>query len=156
MSVFFKVGSEICKACTNKSTAKYQYSFPKAERFPGTKLKTKEQIAKEKEEEERRKQEEEERIKQHKYIKHDYYLLPSTLSNRKTNFGFGERTDFTGSSKNNKLSKSQTTDGEQEKKQLQYISNKYKKILTNKEKERAELITKINELQTKLANAGIC
>ena len=45
---------------------------------------------------------------------------------------------------------------EQEKKQLQYISNKYKKILTNKEKERAELITKINELQTKLANAGIC
>ena len=114
MSVFFKVGLDICKANTNTSTAKYQYSFSKAERFPGTKLKTKEQIEKEKEKEERRKQEEQERIKQKKYVKHDYYLLPSTLSNRKTSFGFGNRTDFTGSSKKNK---SQTS-GSQEIKPL--------------------------------------
>ena len=108
MSVFFKVGLDICKANTNTSTAKYQYSFSKAERFPGTKLKTKEQKEKEKEEEERRKQEEQERIRQKKYIKHDYYLLPSTLSTRKTNFGFGERTDFTGCSKKNKSKTSES------------------------------------------------
>ena len=118
MSVFFKVGSEICKACTNKSTAKYQYSFSKAERFPGTKLKTKEEKEKEKEEEEKRKQEEKEKIKNKQYVKHDYYLLPSTLNSRGTNFGFGERTDFTGSVRYNKLSKSQKISESKENKDL--------------------------------------
>jgi aurora kinase len=44
---------------------------------------------------------------------------------------------------------------EQEKKQFQYIISNYDKALSNKEKENKDLIMKINELQTKLANAGI-
>ena len=44
---------------------------------------------------------------------------------------------------------------EQEKKQFQYIISNYDKALSNKEKENKDLIVKINELQTKLANAGI-
>jgi len=38
-SVLYKAGAEICKACTNLSSAKYQYSFPRAPRF-GEKFKT--------------------------------------------------------------------------------------------------------------------
>ena len=134
MSVFFKVGSEICKACTNKSTAKYQYSFSKAERFPGTKLKTKEEKEKEKEEEEKRKKEEQEKIQKKQYIKHDYYLLPSTLNNRSTNFGFGERTDFTGSVRYNKLSKSQKINESQENKDNKdNKDDKENKVLTPEE-----------------------
>ena len=34
MSVIVKAGSDICKANTNTSTAKFQYSFSKASRFP--------------------------------------------------------------------------------------------------------------------------
>lgn len=34
MSRIVKWGSEICKANTNNSTAKFQYSFSKASRFP--------------------------------------------------------------------------------------------------------------------------
>ena len=99
MSVLFKAGSEICKACTNTSTAKYRYSFSKAERFP----KPKEEILTPKQEELQKKI---------NYKKHDYYALPSTLNNRYTKFGYGNRTDFTGGAKkdkneNEKLSKSE-------------------------------------------------
>ena len=38
MSVIVKAGSEICKANTNTSTAKFQYTIPKAARFPEPKL----------------------------------------------------------------------------------------------------------------------
>ena len=89
MSVLFKAGSEICKANTNTSTAKYRYSFPKAERFP----KPKEEILSPKQEELQKKI---------NYKKHDYYALPSTLNNRYTNFGYGNRTDFTGGEKKSK------------------------------------------------------
>ena len=92
MSVLFKAGSEICKACTNTSTAKYRYTFSKAERFP----KPKDEIVTPKQEELQKKI---------KYKKHDYYALPSTLNNRYTNFGYGNRTDFTGGGKNDKKEK---------------------------------------------------
>ena len=89
MSVLFKAGSEICKACTNTSTAKYRYTFSKAERFP----KPKEEILSPKQEELQKKI---------NYKKHDYYALPSTLNNRYTNFGYGNRTDFTNGEKKKK------------------------------------------------------
>ena len=96
MSILFKAGSDICKACTNSSTAKYQFSFSKAERFP----KPKEEIITPKQEELQKKI---------NYKKHDYYALPSTLNNRYTKFGYGERTDFTKGGKKEKkeLSKSE-------------------------------------------------
>ena len=92
---FFRVGSEICKACTNTSTAKYQYTFSKAERFP--KPKTYEKTEKQ-----------EELEKKLNYKHQDYYLLPSTLNHRYTKFGYGNRSDFTqGAEKKAELSKSE-------------------------------------------------
>ena len=86
-SFFYKIGSDICKAPTNTSTAKYRYSFPKAERFKGD---NKKQEDREREKEELKRQREEDKKKEEKniYIKHDYYLLPSTLSKRSTNFDY--------------------------------------------------------------------
>ena len=89
MSRIIKQGSDICKALTNTSTAKFQYSFQKATRFPIPNYA--EQI----------------RIKKLKALREkgenvvirtthcDFYKLPSTLSQRKTTFGFGKRSDFT-------------------------------------------------------------
>jgi len=89
MSRIIKQGSDICKALTNTSTAKFQYSFPKATRFPIPNYA--EQI----------------RIKKLKALRekgenvvirtthYNFYKLPSTLSQRKTTFGFGKRSDFT-------------------------------------------------------------
>jgi len=86
-SFFYKIGSDICKAPTNTSTAKYRYSFPKAERFKGD---NKKQEDREREKEELKRQREEDKKKEEKniYIKHDFYLLPSTLSKRSTNFDY--------------------------------------------------------------------
>jgi chemotaxis protein histidine kinase CheA len=74
MSIIVKSGSDICKAITNTSTAKYQYTIPKAARFPESKRP--QAVAK-------------------------YVLLPSTLSKRFTKFGYGNKSDFTKSDKNN-------------------------------------------------------
>ncbi len=93
-SVLYKAGSEICKACTNESTAKYQYSFSKAPRF-GEKYKTDEERRKEREEAKLRRKEEEEKSKKGIYVKHDFYSLPSTLDKRFTKFGYGKKVDFT-------------------------------------------------------------
>ena len=126
-TVFYKCGSEICKACTNTSTAKYQYSFSKAPRFPGDKLRTKEEIQEEKEKERQRREEEAQKIKEGKYVKHDYYALPSTLDKRYCNFGFGNKTDFTAGKRYGKTNASQ-----QEEKEA-------KKELTDEEKQQLKL-----------------
>ena len=86
MSIIFKAGSEICKSITNTSTAKYQFSFSKAERFP-------------KPREIKPDPKYEELEKKINYKHQDYYLLPSTLNNRYTKFGYGQRSDFTGGAK---------------------------------------------------------
>ena len=98
-SVLYKAGADICKACTNLSTAKYQYSFPRAPRF-GEKFKTDEERKKEREEEKERRKEDAEKEKNGKYIKHDFYYLPSTLDKRFTKFGYGNKSDFTAGKKN--------------------------------------------------------
>ena len=76
MSVIVKCGSEICKANTNTSTAKYQYSFSKAARFPEPKKDTE------------------------KFGTYTFYNLPSTLNKRFTKFGYGTKSDFTKGDKN--------------------------------------------------------
>ena len=76
MSVIIKAGSDICKANTNTSTAKYQYTFPKAARFP------------------------ERKVDKSKYGEYTFYSLPSTLSKRFTKFGYGTKCDFTKAGKN--------------------------------------------------------
>ena len=78
MSVIVKAGSDICKANTNTSTAKYQYTIPKAKRFPEPKLDEK------------------------RTGKYQLYYLPSTLSKRYTKFGYGTKSDFTRGDKNYK------------------------------------------------------
>ena len=76
MSIIVKCGSEICRANTNTSTAKFQYSFSKAARFP-----------------ERKKNLD-------KFGTYTFYNLPSTLSKRYTKFGYGTKSDFTKGDKN--------------------------------------------------------
>ena len=76
MSVIVKCGSEICKANTNTSTAKFQYTIPKAARFPEPKRDPA------------------------KTGKYQFYSLPSTLSKRFTRFGYGTKSDFTRGDKN--------------------------------------------------------
>ena len=93
-SVLYKAGTEICKACTNSSTAKYQYSFSRSPRF-GEKYKTAEERKQEKEEEKKRREEEKVMVKNGQYVKHDFYSLPSTLDKRFTKFGYGKKVDFT-------------------------------------------------------------
>jgi hypothetical protein len=91
-SVLYKAGSEICKACTNSSTAKYQYSFSKSPRFGADIYKS---LKERREEEKKLREEEEEKIKSKQYVKHDFYSLPSTLDKRYTKFGYGKKVDFT-------------------------------------------------------------
>ena len=93
MSRIVKWGSEICKANTNNSTAKFQYSFSKASRFPipnyAEQIRKKKLMAKIENGEEVI----EKKIK--KESSYPYYNIPSTLSLRKTSFGFGKKYDFT-------------------------------------------------------------
>ena len=92
-SILYKAGSEICKACTNSSTAKYQYSFSRSPRFGfGDAYKS---LKEQRLEEKKRREEEEEKIKNKQYVKHDFYSLPSTLDKRFTRFGYGKKVDFT-------------------------------------------------------------
>ena len=91
MSVIVKSGSEICKANTNTSTAKYQYSFSKAERFPIPNLA--EKIRTKKLQDKLDKGETlPVPIRESHY---NFYDLPSTKSNRRTTFGKGNKYDFT-------------------------------------------------------------
>jgi hypothetical protein len=76
MSVIVKCGTEICRANTNTSTAKFQYTFSKAARFPEPKQ-NKEKVG-----------------------EYTFYNLPSTLSKRFTKFGYGTKSDFTRGDKN--------------------------------------------------------
>ena len=91
MSRLVKTAAEICKANTNTSTAKYQYSFAKAERFPNPN----------KAEEIRVKKLQDKLDKGEtlpvpiRKSKYEFYSLPSTLSNRRTTFGKGNKYDFT-------------------------------------------------------------
>ena len=85
-SAFYKCGLEISKSCTNTSTAKYCFSFSKAPRF-GVPSDLKEAIKKKEEDRQRElelREEEKKKLEQHKYIKHDFYVLPSTLNKRYT------------------------------------------------------------------------
>jgi hypothetical protein len=91
MSVLAKSALEICKANTNTSTAKYQYSFSKARRFPIPNLA-----------EEIREQKLQAKLDKGEQLpvpirksKYEFYSLPSTLSTRKTTFGKGKKYDFT-------------------------------------------------------------
>ena len=91
MSIIAKAGSEICKANTNTSTAKYQYSFSKASRFPQPNLA-----------EEIRTKKLQDKLDKGETLpvpirksKYEFYNLPSTLSSRKTTFGKGNKYDFT-------------------------------------------------------------
>ena len=126
-NIFFKCGSEICKAPTNSSTAKYRYSFPKASRFPGDKILTKEEKEKELEKEEKRKQDQLRLEEKVKYKKHDYYLLPSTLNRRYCKFGYGDKVDFTGTKNKNK-NKDKDGDNDEDKKELTEEEKKKEKI----------------------------
>ncbi len=89
MSVIVKAGSEICKANTNTSTAKFQYSFSKAERFPIPNLAEKIRTKKLQEKIEKG---ENVKIRESHY---QFYNLPETKSTRKTTFGKGNKYDFT-------------------------------------------------------------
>ena len=90
MSIIIKAGSDICKANTNTSTAKFQYSFSKATRFPIPHLA--DEIRKKKIQALIDKGED---IKQPPIGQYTIYKLPSTLSNRRTTFGKGNKYDFT-------------------------------------------------------------
>ena len=76
MSVIVMAGSSICKANTNTSTAKYQYTFSKATRFPEQKFDPK------------------------RTGTYRFYSLPTTISKRYTKFGYGTKSDFTKGDKN--------------------------------------------------------
>ena len=95
MSIIVKAGSDICKANTNTSTAKFQYSFSKASRFPIPNYA--EEIRKKRIQDKIDKGElEPEKPKKTGNYEYQYYkLLPSTLSQRKTTFGKGNKSDFT-------------------------------------------------------------
>ena len=95
MSIIIKAGSDICKANTNTSTAKFQYSFSKASRFPIPNHA--EEIRKKRIQDKIDKGElEPEKPKKVSNYEYQYYkLLPSTLSQRKTTFGKGNKSDFT-------------------------------------------------------------
>ena len=76
MSVIVKAGSDICRANTNTSTAKFQYTFSKDARFH------------------------ERKYDKSKDGQYQFYVLPSTLSKRYTSFGYGKMSDFTKGDKN--------------------------------------------------------
>ena len=79
MSIIIQNKGEVTKSATNNSVSKFMYSFSKAPRFPSFK------------------------ISGHTDA---YYDIPVTRSTRATNFGFGNRSDFTmGKSSNKKNDK---------------------------------------------------
>ena len=132
-TLFYKVGDYICKNCTNNSLAKYRFSFPKSSRFPGEKYLTDEEKKKQREDLKRQRQEEEKLAKDGKYVKHDYYDLPSTLNKRYTKFGYGNRTDFTA--------------GKSYSKKSQENEDKIVKVLEKMEKEKIKNPADIKELK---------
>ena len=91
MSRIIKKGSDICKAITNTSSAKFQYSFSKADRFP-TPNRAEEIRKKLINDLKEKGKGSDVVIKESHY---QIYKLPSTLSQRKTTFGFGKKSDFT-------------------------------------------------------------
>ena len=99
MSRLVKTAAEICKANTNTSTAKYQYSFSKADRFPNPNGAEEKRTKKLKALEEAGKSPGPIRTS-----KYEFYNLPSTLSNRRTTFGKGNKYDFTKVGNNCKIS----------------------------------------------------
>ena len=103
MSVLVKAGESIFKDPMNTSPSKYQFSFPKAPRFPGSQPKlTEEEIKKNKEKEEKAEKKFKQLEEKVKYKKQDYYLLPTTQSRRYANFGFHPPVD----NRSKKLTKS--------------------------------------------------
>ena len=86
--VFYKCGLAICRSCTNTSTAKYAFPFPKAPRFgiPADLKEAKLKKEKDRQRELELRKEEKEKEKNHLYFKHDFYYLPSTLNKRYTKF----------------------------------------------------------------------
>ena len=93
MSRLVKTAQEICKANTNTSTAKYQYSFSKASRFPNPNLA-----------EEIRAKKLKDKGLTTRTSNYEFYNLPTTLSTRKTTFGKGDKYDFTKVGNNSKVS----------------------------------------------------
>ncbi len=92
MSRLIKTAAEICKANINTSTAKYQYSFAKAESFPNPNKA-----------EEIRVKKIQDKLDKGETLpvpiwksKYKFYSIPSTLSNRRTTFGKRNKYDFTG------------------------------------------------------------
>lgn len=84
MSVMFKSILDMSKSNTNRSSAKYQFSFPKAPRFRGD-LPSKPKCYEVSQEiKEQRIKDLEDKLK---YKRHDFYYLPSTKSQRFANFG---------------------------------------------------------------------
>ena len=100
MSRLVKTATEICKANTNTSTAKFQYSFSKAVRFPNPNLAEEIRTKKLKEIEESGKP----LPVPIRTSKYEFYNLPTTLSNRRTTFGKGNKYDFTKVGNNCKVS----------------------------------------------------
>ena len=100
MSVLVKTAAEICKANTNTSTAKYQYSFSKAARFPNPNLA-----------EEIRCKKLQDKLDKGETLpvpirksKYEFYSLPSTLSNRRITFDKGNKYGLTNVGNNCKKS----------------------------------------------------
>ena len=106
MSVLVKAAESIFKDPLNTSPSKYQFSFSRAPRFPGSKPKmTEEEIKKVKEKEEKAEKKFKQLEDKVKYKKQDYYLLPTTKSLRCANFGFHPPVD----NRSKKLTKSVST-----------------------------------------------
>lgn len=87
MSVIVAAGAAISKSCLNNSRTKQMYSFSKAERFPKPRPlgKSPEPASTDPDK-----------------LPKEMYDIPSTKMTRFTKFGYGNRSDFTKGSKNNK------------------------------------------------------
>ena len=97
MSIIIQNKVEVTKSTTNNSVSKFMYSFSKAPRFPSFK------------------------ISGHTDA---YYDIPVTRSTRATNFGFGNRSDFTmgksSNKKNDKDDKNKTQISTNEEEKVKY------------------------------------
>ena len=80
----FKSILDMSKSNTNRSSAKYQFSFPKAPRFRGDLPSMPKCYEVSQEIKEQRIKDLEDKLK---YKRHDFYYLPSTKSQRFANFG---------------------------------------------------------------------
>ena len=96
MSIIIQSKGDVTKSATNNSVSKFMYSFSKAPRFPSFK------------------------ISGHTDA---YYDIPVTRSTRATNFGFGNRSDFTmgkSKKKNDKDDKEKTVIPTNEEEKVKY------------------------------------